>query len=217
MANENKQREIEQKIMAELNTSLFGMSITEIADKIHINRMTAAKYLEIMHAKKLIFSKKVGTSKLWLPREQALDQRMQMIVEFFKMYNKAVNEKLNDASYEQIRDIGSKIGANVFQNLPDVIKTQKFKDLVEVCAKAMEKVYPIPSLIEPKPIDETSAEVIIHQCLCAGVQEDKSICEMQTGIILGIAKPIFPTIVVEEKKCMCNGDPYCSYHIQYSP
>ena len=81
----------------------------------------------------------------------------------------------------------------------------------------MEKVYPIPSLIETKDIGKTSAEVIIHQCLCEGVPEDKSLCDLQTGLILGIAKPIFPTITVEERKCLCKGDDYCSYFIQYKP
>ena len=193
------------------------MSITEIAERIEINRMTAAKYLEIMRAKNQVFNKKVGTSKLWLPRERNVDQRMELIINYFKFYNAAVNEILKDESYEQIRDIGKKIGENIFQSFPQVLKTQKFPDLVNACAIAMEKVYPLPSLIETKDISETSAEVVIHQCLCGGVPADKSICELQTGIILGIAKPIFPSVEVVEKNCLCNKDEYCSYHIKYKP
>lgn len=205
---------IEEKILEVLNKSLFGMSITEIADKIEINRMTAAKYLEIMRAKNLIFNKKVGTSKLWLPREQNLDQRMELIINYFRMYNAAVNEILEDETYEQIQNIGKKIGENIFQSFPQALKGQKFSDLVELCAGAMEKVYPIPSLIEVKNLSDTSAEVVIHQCLCGGQREDRSICKLQIGIILGIAKPIFPNVMISEKECLCNGDAACSYYIE---
>ncbi|MHA1264042.1 MAG: hypothetical protein ACTSRS_02305 [Candidatus Helarchaeota archaeon] len=206
---------IEEKILQVLNKSLFGMSITEIAEQIEINRMTAAKYLEVMRAKNLIFNKKVGTSKLWLPKERNLDQRMELIINYFKMYNAAVNEILQDKNFEQIKKIGKKIGENIYQTLPTALKSQKFSDLVEACAIAMEKVYPIPSLIEVKNKSETSAEVVIYNCLCAGNKHDKSICELQIGIILGIAKPIFPSVIVSEENCLCDGDSYCSYLIKY--
>ncbi len=217
MAKNEKQGGFEDQIIEVLNKSIFGMSITEIAESIEINRMTAAKYLEIMHAKNLIFSKKVGTSKLWLPLERNVDQRMKLIINYFKLYNAAVNEILEDKSYERIRNIGMKIGENIFQSFPQALKTQKFPDLIKACAVAMEKVYPQPSLIGTKDISDSSAEVVIYQCLCGGKPEDKSICELQVGIILGIAKPIFRTVEVEEKKCLCNGNAYCSYHIQYKP
>lgn len=216
MADEEKVSEIEAKILEVLNKSLFGMSITEIAEKTEINRMTAAKYLHGLDAKNLIFNKKVGTSKLWLPRE-LLDQRMKLIIDYFKLYNAAVNEILGDNASNQIRMIGSKIGENIFQDVPQALKTQKFSELVKICANAMERVYPIPSLIDVKNVTETDAEVVIPDCLCGGKQEDKSICELQIGIILGIARPIFPTIQVEEKECLCNGDAHCSYFVQYEP
>jgi len=217
MADDEKQGGIEDKILEVLNESLFGMSITEIADKININRMTAAKYLEIMRAKKLIFNKRVGTSKLWLPEGRIRDPRMGLMMNYFKMYNAAVNEILQDKSFEKIRNIGAKIGENIYQTFPQALKTQKFGELVIACAAAMEKFYPIPSMIEARNVTDNNADVIIHNCLCAGSSEDKSICELQVGLILGIARPKFPNAVVEEKECLCDGDAYCSYHIQYKP
>ncbi|MHA1131408.1 MAG: V4R domain-containing protein, partial [Candidatus Helarchaeota archaeon] len=83
----------------------------------------------------------------------------------------------------------------------------------------MQRIYPIPSQIHAKIINETTAEVIIDPCLCQGIAENKSMCEMQTGIIIGFSKKVFEdiNITVEETTCMCLGDKYCSYLITHSP
>ena len=133
MANEEKPGGFEEKILEVLNEGIFGMSITEIADKIGINRMTAAKYLSIMEAQNLITCKKVGTSKLWLPIERNIDKRMEFIINYFKMYNAAVNEILGDKANDQIRDIGKKIvqkqeqfgwGKSVVKNLSEELQKE---------------------------------------------------------------------------------------------
>ncbi|MHA1650973.1 MAG: hypothetical protein ACTSYB_12330, partial [Candidatus Helarchaeota archaeon] len=140
-------------------------------------------------------------------------------IQYFQMYNSAINEYLGNKKYEVNRQIGIKIGENIFeQYFPKAgLKAKKFSDLVQFCAQAMERVYPIPSQIEPKIIDENTAEVIIEPCLCQGKAENNSICEMQTGIIIGLSKHIFDNISIEEKGCMCDGKSYCSYLIKYSP
>jgi predicted hydrocarbon binding protein len=97
------------------------------------------------------------------------------------------------------------------------MRNQKFTELIQECATAMEEVYPIPSKIDATILDENTAEVIINPCLCEGKIENKSICELQIGLILGIAEQLFENVSVTEKECMCNGSTYCSYQIQYSP
>ncbi len=216
MTNEEKQN-IEERIGNVLSNSLFGMSITEIAEKTNINRMTAAKYLDVMHAKDLINYKKVGTSKLWILRERSLDKRMELIIEYFQMYNSAVNEIFGDKKFENSRQIGIKIGENIFeQHLAKIgLKSQKFSDLVQFCASAMNSIYPIPSQIESNIYDDNTAEVKVSPCLCQGAEENKTICEMQSGIIIGISQHIFENVRVEEKSCMCDGEDHCSYLIKH--
>jgi predicted hydrocarbon binding protein len=218
MPNEEKQSEIEAKILEALNYSLFGMSITEIAEKVNINRMTAAKYLEVLNAKKLVRSSNVGTSKLWLPGDRTIDQRLKLTVRYFQWFSKAVQEILEDATFEKTRLIGKKFGKKILDiYFTPQMRKQKFTDLIIDCADAMEKVYPIPAKIQANILSENSAEVIIRPCVCEGNKENKSICELQTGLILGVAEQIFTNVAVEEKSCMCNGADYCSYLIQYSP
>jgi len=218
MPNEEKQGEIEEKIIEILNKSLFGMSITEIADNVNINRMTAAKYLEILRAKELIFNKSVGTSKLWLPAKRSFDQRLKLTVQYFQWFSKAVQEILEDMNYEKTRLIGKKFGKTIFDiYFTPQMRKHTFTELIQECATAMEEVYPIPSKINANILNESSSEVIINPCLCEGQTENKSICELQIGLILGIAEQIFKNVSVEEKECMCDGNPYCSYQIQYRP
>jgi predicted hydrocarbon binding protein len=218
MPSEEKQGEIEEKILEVLNKSLFGMSITEIADNTEINRMTAAKYLEILRAKELVFNKSVGTSKLWLPVQRSFDQRLKLTVQYFQWFSRAVQEILEDTNYEKTRLIGKKFGKTIFDiYFTPQMRNQKFTELIQECAAAMEEVYPIPSKIDAIILDENTAEVIINPCICEGRMENKSICELQIGLIMGIAEQIFNNVSVAEKECMCDGSPYCSYHIQYSP
>ncbi len=219
MVDEEKVGETEQNILNVLNESLFGMSITEIADKAGINRMTAAKYLDVMHAKNLIDFKKVGTSKLWITRERSYNLNLQLalIIEYFQLYNSAINKVLGEKRGEINREIGNKIGESIFEKyFPKAMKAQNFAELVEFCAMAMERVYPIPAKIEARIIDKNIAHVDISPCLCQGIPENISICDMQIGIIRGISKKIFADkITVEEEDCMCNGKKSCGYLIQY--
>jgi predicted hydrocarbon binding protein len=181
--------------------------------------MTAAKYLDVMHAKKLIDCKKVGTSKLWIPSERTLDRTLDLIIEYFYMYNSAVNEYLGAKKFEIIHEIGIRIGRNIYEKYfpKEGLKSQKFSNLVEFCAYAMNRVYPIPSQVKSIIHDENTAEVLIDPCICKGIAENKSLCEMQTGIIIGISQPLFKNLTVEEKECMCDGQSQCSYIIKYSP
>jgi predicted hydrocarbon binding protein len=218
MANNEILSETEQNILKVLNDSVIGMSITEIAEKTGINRMTAAKYLDVMHVKNLIDCKKVGTSKLWITSGRSLDQKINLIIKYFQMYNSAVNEFLGKDQLGISREIGIKIGNTIYEEyFKDLKISKKFSELVEFCAQAMEQVYPIPSRIRSIIKAENVAEVIVDPCLCQGVEINRSLCEMQTGIIIGFSSRIFENIEVREEECMCDKKEYCSYLIQYRP
>jgi predicted transcriptional regulator len=57
--------EIKNKVVETLRNHEEGMSSIELADAIHVNRMTITKYLNILSAIGLIKRKKIGSINIW--------------------------------------------------------------------------------------------------------------------------------------------------------
>jgi hypothetical protein len=57
--------EIKNKVIETLRNHEEGMSSTELADAIHVNRMTVTKYLNILSVIGLIKRKKIGSINIW--------------------------------------------------------------------------------------------------------------------------------------------------------
>ena len=64
--------EIKNKVIETLANQEEGMSSIELADAIHVNRMTITKYLNILSAIGLIKKKKIGSINIWT-RESGVD------------------------------------------------------------------------------------------------------------------------------------------------
>ena len=57
--------EIKNKVIETLGNHEEGMSSMELADAIHVNRMTITKYLNVLSAIGLIKRKKIGSINIW--------------------------------------------------------------------------------------------------------------------------------------------------------
>jgi Mn-dependent DtxR family transcriptional regulator len=57
--------EIKNKVIETLKNHEEGMSSIELADAVHVNRMTITKYLNILSAIGLIKRKKIGSINIW--------------------------------------------------------------------------------------------------------------------------------------------------------
>src|SRR3989338_1843528 len=57
--------DIEKKIVSFIKKSPLGVTSSEIAKYLDVNRMTLAKYLEVIKARALIDFKQLGMAKLW--------------------------------------------------------------------------------------------------------------------------------------------------------
>ena len=57
--------EIKNKVIETLGNHEEGMSSMELADAIHVNRMTITKYLNVLSAIGLIKKKKIGSINIW--------------------------------------------------------------------------------------------------------------------------------------------------------
>ena len=158
--------DIEKKIINFIKKSPLGVSSSEIAKYLDINRMTLAKYLEIIKARALIDFKQLGMTKLWyIPvninkdsffesaiveissranKDAIHEASLKLAKDFEDLYKKFYNvERLNkDQIAEAIVDIEEKIGGR----FKIVEKTdEKIKLRVERCPFT-DKVRGAPSL-----------------------------------------------------------------------
>ena len=61
-----------KKILKEIKENKLGISTTELASKLKIERHTLTKYLEVLKTEGLIDYKKIGMSKLWYKVEEPI-------------------------------------------------------------------------------------------------------------------------------------------------
>ncbi|HJU14191.1 MAG TPA: ArsR family transcriptional regulator [Candidatus Nitrosotalea sp.] len=65
--------QIREKLIDALSQSKIGLTGIEIAEKLHVNRVTMAKYLKVFAAESLIKQKTIGSVNLWFI-EKGVDQ-----------------------------------------------------------------------------------------------------------------------------------------------
>lgn len=65
--------QIREKLIDVLSQSRMGLTGMEIAEKLHVNRVTMAKYLQVFAAESLIKQKTIGNVNLWFV-EKGVDQ-----------------------------------------------------------------------------------------------------------------------------------------------
>jgi len=101
--------EIKRKVIAALQHNSSGMSGNEIADKIQVNRTTAAKYLNILSTIGIISMKKIGTVNIWTLQPSI--SKIQDYSDFFYMQQLFMDLILQ---YDEIQ--GSKLILNLLNS-----------------------------------------------------------------------------------------------------
>ena len=220
----NKKSSTQQiKIINLLEEEDLGLTISQIAEKINLNRNSTAKYLEIMAEKDLIYKVEKGpTSKLFYParKSKAFEERNRYMVKFYQLLHSAVFKNfLKDQKIA--RDIGLDMAKNgaaqLYSKQFDSVE-KNFENIAALAALAVEITYPIANVkakvkLSSKLKDSFILE--IENCICDGEKEYRSICEIQIGLLKGVIdKFIFPQKVkVEEIECKCDNHPSCKYLI----
>ena len=62
-------KDLKQEILTLLSRHTYGLSIEEIADLLHVNRATAAKYLFALESSDSIAARSIGKAKLHYLKE----------------------------------------------------------------------------------------------------------------------------------------------------
>jgi len=200
--------EIEKKILDFIKNSPLGVTSSDIAHYLGLNRMTIAKYLAIIQEKALVDFKPLGMAKLWY-----------------------VPVELNRESY--LNDVLLKVGAE----FTDEVSKKRIKNAAIVVAKRIEEQYKkfhgveklnfiqvINSLVDAQRkiggnfvVVERTDDVIILKntkcpfgegvkkasCLCATTS---ALCGVMTARNLGYSRVIL-------KRTIARGAPECSIHI----
>ena len=110
--------EIKNKVIETLGNHEEGMSSIELADAIHVNRMTITKYLNVLSAIGLIKKKKIGSINVWT-RESGVDD-----IEFPLNYIH-VQQKFLTALLRYNKRESSKILLNIIYSDTEALKILK--------------------------------------------------------------------------------------------
>jgi len=212
---------VQLKILNLLEEEDLGLTISQIAEKIELNRNSTAKYLEIMTEKELIYKREQGpTQKLFYPirKSKAFEARADYMVKFYQtLHASFFYDFLGDT--KKAREIGMKmtkkgITALYSKQFETIEKT--FENIVTFVGLAVEITYPTP-LVKAKVYKKDSKSFIIdiHNCICEGIKEYQSICEIQVGLFKGVIDDMLApdSVNVEEIECICDGKSSCKYLI----
>lgn len=66
----------EEKILRVLRDAKWGLTVSDIAKKVKMSRLTTTKYLEALKAKDLVIEKKIGAYRLWFVKESIPDKSL---------------------------------------------------------------------------------------------------------------------------------------------
>jgi len=102
MAKGYQTKEIKQKVIDVLNDAKIGLSGTEIAKKLRVNRITITKYLNIFAAEGLIRQKSIGNVNIWFI-EEGIEQ-FQFPDDYYKIKIKFI-EFLTEGSEKQVYNL----------------------------------------------------------------------------------------------------------------
>jgi predicted hydrocarbon binding protein/predicted transcriptional regulator len=220
-SNKNQINAIQLKILNLLEDEDLGLTISQIAEKIELNRNSTAKYLEIMAEKELIYKREQGpTQKLFYPirKSKAFEARADYMVKFYQtLHSSFFYDFLGDT--KKAKEIGIKMAqrgvTELYSKQFETIE-KTFENIVTFVGLAVEITYPTPS-VKAKVYKKDSQSFIIdiHNCICEGIKEYRSICEIQVGLFKGVIDGMLSpdSVNVEEIECICDGKPTCKYLI----
>ncbi|MEM2337590.1 MAG: 4-vinyl reductase [Candidatus Bathyarchaeia archaeon] len=127
-----------------------------------------------------------------------------------------VREKFGTAGEAMLYYQGFSMGAEIFDDYMDIVKSNKLEDVIEV-AKAMNMTLGW-GVIDKVEIDTEKgrAKLRIYQSYeCELSKKEKPQSQFYRGAIAGIFARFFgKDVEVKETKCIAMGDPYCEFEIK---
>lgn len=123
--------DISIEIKKTLNSSKFGLTISEIAKIIKRNRNTIAKYLEIMEAKNEVSFRQIGVYRIWSTPESLAQTFKSSQEEFIYLLLGSI-DKVLIIDEKKAYDIGKEIAHQMYHNLNQNFKgLKKFDEILD--------------------------------------------------------------------------------------
>ena len=136
MNNEkNDHLDYEAEILKLIKNSLNGVSITDIANEKNFSRNTVAKYVALLEHKKLIYKKKIGSSKLLFSVNHG-NLPSNLITSYYKMLLKGLKE-----NYPSDGHIMKKIGKEGSDFIKALIPPRTLKQLKKLNSQKISQVH----------------------------------------------------------------------------
>ncbi len=201
--------DIEQKIVDFVKKSPIGVTSSELAKYLDVNRMTLAKYLEIIKARALLDFKQLGMAKLWyipmnINKEKFLENVVLDIVENLdKGDPKAIIHEVSIKIAKQIEQIYKQ-----FYNVQKLSVDQIADAIIDVETKIGG---------EFKVVEKRSDKIILRVDKCpftAKVKQAPLLCTFTSNIIGTIAANNSGYSKVHLRRTIAGGDQGC-YIVAY--
>ena len=131
----NNHLDYEEEILKLIKNSLNGLSITDIANEKNYSRNTVAKYVALLEQKKLIYKKKIGSSKLLFSVNHG-NLPSNLITSYYKMLLKGLKEK-----YPSDGHVMKEIGKNGSDFIKTLIPSRTLKQLKNLNSQKLSQVH----------------------------------------------------------------------------
>ena len=166
MAKGYSVKEIKEKLIELLKDSKTGMSGSEIAEKLGINRITITKYLSIFSAEGMIRQKHIGNITLWFIEKEI--EQFQFPDDYFKIASKYLDYLTSNSenkiynliknciySNAQVSKLVSEVIIPSIESVQELYNQGKIGQSEErfqhnIISNSIQILYQIPSELEPQ-------------------------------------------------------------------
>jgi len=194
----------EKKIIEFIKKSPIGVTSSEIARYLHINRITLSKYLSVIKEKALIDFKQLGMAKLWY---------IPVNISEGTFLRRIINDLAANLEKKDPKSIVNKVGFNVGEHIEELYKgfygVEKLNldQFSEVIIDVEKKIGGDFSIVEI-----SKDKVVIKNTKCPfgeGVKKNPNLCYITSNILGVLAAKYFDYGKVCMKKTIATDSDYC--------
>ena len=206
--------EIRKKLMKRIDSSIWGVTQTELAELTGFHRNTISKYLNILLNEKLVAKRTYGRTEVWFLSSETLERRLLAPRSILQQTAFATQEiyGVTEEAKEFVKKLTKKMTerpgkmaiGKVWQT--DDNSLESFKKVTGELKKRMPLfLFQIDIECEPNLKDSNKGQFIVNNCLCEGKKDYALGCQFVAGFIKAGSEMLFDIdLEIKETKCACD-------------